>query len=103
MQITQMNFRLSEGAGECFYYVGIEDAGYPRGLSDNDMRLSLNNLHVRPCHHASPPGPHNLQRAQHAGRRHATSGNCLCNQHSGNTSRSARGRAGMGMHVIRGC
>eukprot|EP00892_Ulva_mutabilis_P004085 jgi/Ulvmu1/2048/UM120_0044.1 len=43
--ITQMKFRMSEGSGECFYYVGVEDGGYPRGLSDNDMRLSLNNLH----------------------------------------------------------
>lgn len=39
-----MKFRLSEGQGECFYYVGVEDHGYPRGLSDNDLRLSLNNL-----------------------------------------------------------
>jgi hypothetical protein len=44
LQITQMKFRLSEGGGECFYYVGVEDAGYPRGLTDNDLRLSLNNL-----------------------------------------------------------
>ena len=44
MQITQMKFRLSEGVGECFYYVGIEDCGYPCGLDANDLRLSLNNL-----------------------------------------------------------
>jgi Elongation factor Tu GTP binding domain len=44
MQITQMKFRLSEGAGECFYYVGVEDRGYPAGLEENDLRLSLNNL-----------------------------------------------------------
>lgn len=39
-----MKYRLSEGAGECFYYVGVEDGGYPRGLAANDLRLSLNNL-----------------------------------------------------------
>jgi hypothetical protein len=39
-----MKYRLSEGFGECFYYVGIEDGGYPRGLEANDLRLSLNNL-----------------------------------------------------------
>lgn len=44
LQITQMKYRISEGQGECFYYVGVEDGGYPRGLSDNDLRLSLNNL-----------------------------------------------------------
>lgn len=44
VQITQMKFRLSEGDGECFYYVGVEDGGYPRGLCANDLRLSLNNL-----------------------------------------------------------
>jgi GTPase len=44
VQITQMKYRLSEGSGECFYYVGVEDGGYPRGLEENDLRLSLNNL-----------------------------------------------------------
>jgi GTPase len=39
-----MKYRLSEGAGECFYYVGVEDRGYPCGLIENDLRLSLNNL-----------------------------------------------------------
>lgn len=40
-----MKFRLAEGQGDgCFYYVGVEDGGYPRGLNDNDLRLSLNNL-----------------------------------------------------------
>jgi GTPase len=39
-----MKYRLSEGSGECFYYVGVEDGGYPRGLEPNDLRLSLNNL-----------------------------------------------------------
>ena len=39
-----MKFRLSEGQGECIYYVGVEDGGYPRGLTDDDLRLSLNNL-----------------------------------------------------------
>ena len=44
LQITQMKFRMSEGAGECFYYLGVQDQGYPCGLGENDLRLSLNNL-----------------------------------------------------------
>lgn len=26
MQVTQMKFRLSEGNGECFYYLGAQSA-----------------------------------------------------------------------------
>ena len=39
-----MKYRLSEGAGECFYYIGVEDRGYPRGLSESDLKVSLDNL-----------------------------------------------------------
>lgn len=42
--ITQMKFRLSEGKGECFYYVGVEDNGYLRGLEVGDLEDSLGAL-----------------------------------------------------------
>ncbi|CAL8463448.1 g2982 [Coccomyxa elongata] len=42
--VTQMKFRLSEGNGECFYYVGVEDDGYPRGLTPADLEQSLTTL-----------------------------------------------------------
>ncbi|KAK9803002.1 hypothetical protein WJX73_009078 [Symbiochloris irregularis] len=30
--VTQMKYRLSEGNGTCFYYIGVEDSGCPRDL-----------------------------------------------------------------------
>lgn len=42
--ITQMEFRLREGHGECFYLIGVEDSGNPLGLSDEELRGSLENL-----------------------------------------------------------
>eukprot|EP00878_Enallax_costatus_P010114 GHUV01010558.1.p1 GENE.GHUV01010558.1~~GHUV01010558.1.p1 ORF type:complete len:668 (+),score=214.96 GHUV01010558.1:192-2195(+) len=41
---TQMKFRLSEGGGECFYYIGVEDDGYPRGLEPHELSTSINLL-----------------------------------------------------------
>ena len=38
---TQMQFRLSEGGGECLYCIGVEDNGHPRGLSDEGLAASL--------------------------------------------------------------
>ena len=35
--MTQLQYRLSEGNGECMYYLGVEDDGYPRGLNDQDL------------------------------------------------------------------
>ncbi|KXZ52069.1 hypothetical protein GPECTOR_10g1092 [Gonium pectorale] len=42
--ITQMKYRLSEGNGECFYYIGIEDNGYPKGLDPADLEGSIATL-----------------------------------------------------------
>ncbi|KAG2502058.1 hypothetical protein HYH03_000552 [Edaphochlamys debaryana] len=42
--ITQMKFRLSEGNGECFYYIGVEDNGYPKGLEPADLEGSIGTL-----------------------------------------------------------
>ncbi|KAF6256999.1 P-loop containing nucleoside triphosphate hydrolase protein [Scenedesmus sp. NREL 46B-D3] len=38
--VTQMKYRLSEGGGECFYYIGVEDDGYPRGLDSKELSAS---------------------------------------------------------------
>jgi hypothetical protein len=40
-----MKFRLAEGSGEAFYYLGVEDDGYPKGLEDEDLQKSINTLH----------------------------------------------------------
>lgn len=41
---TQMKFRLQEGQGECFYMIGVEDNGNPLGLSDDELKQSLDTL-----------------------------------------------------------
>lgn len=40
-QVTQMQYRLTEGNGLAFYYVGVEDNGYPRGLEPPALEQSL--------------------------------------------------------------
>lgn len=48
--ITQMNWRLNEGSrgsdgrGEAIYQLGFEDNGHPLGLSDQDLRFSIQTL-----------------------------------------------------------
>ncbi|XP_047198213.1 GTP-binding protein 2-like isoform X2 [Hippoglossus stenolepis] len=42
---TQMQWRLQEGRGEAVYQIGVEDNGMLVGLSEEDMRASLNTLH----------------------------------------------------------
>ena len=42
--VTQMKFRLIEGQGEAFYEIGIEDSGFPKGLSEEDLQKSLETL-----------------------------------------------------------
>ena len=44
--ITQMKFRLQEGNGECFYQIGIEDNGNPIGLSEDELKASLETLYT---------------------------------------------------------
>jgi GTPase len=41
VQVTQLNWRLSEGGGACLYALGVEDNGHPRGLSPPDLAASL--------------------------------------------------------------
>lgn len=42
--VTQLNFRLSEGAGEAIYEVGVEDNGRKKGLSAEELAASLHTL-----------------------------------------------------------
>uniref|UniRef100_A0A8C5BK92 Tr-type G domain-containing protein n=1 Tax=Gadus morhua TaxID=8049 RepID=A0A8C5BK92_GADMO len=42
---TQMKWRLQEGRGEAVYQIGVEDNGMLVGLSEEDMRTSLETLH----------------------------------------------------------
>lgn len=72
VQITQMKFRLSEGSGECFYYLGVEDDGYPRGLESQELQdsvavihrmavsLQVNNGQLAKAHAQGPDGIHQL-------------------------------------------
>ena len=39
-----MKWRLQEGRGEAVYQIGVEDNGMLVGLSEEDMRASLNTL-----------------------------------------------------------
>ncbi len=41
---TQMKFRLFEGGGEAIYIIGIRDDGYPEGISEEEMTISLETL-----------------------------------------------------------
>ena len=41
LQVTQLNWRLAEGCGECLYALGVEDNGHPLGLCEADLRGSL--------------------------------------------------------------
>ena len=42
--VTQMKFRLQEGAGICYYKIGLEDNGNPLGISEDDLKVSLDVL-----------------------------------------------------------
>ena len=41
-----MKYRLAEGEGECFYYLGVEDDGYPKGLEPHELQMSISTLNV---------------------------------------------------------
>lgn len=43
---TQMQFRLTEGNGECFYQIGVEDNGNPLGLSKDELEESIKVLYL---------------------------------------------------------
>ena len=38
---SQMNFRLREGGGECYYEIGVEDNGNALGISKQELEMSL--------------------------------------------------------------
>lgn len=42
--VTQMKFRLQEGAGTCYYKIGLEDNGNPLGINQDELKLSLDVL-----------------------------------------------------------
>lgn len=42
--LTQMAWRIQEGRGTCYYYIGIEDTGIPSGIDYIKMKESLNNI-----------------------------------------------------------
>lgn len=42
--VTQMKFRLQEGQGEAIYEIGLRDDGYPRGVSEKELKASLKTL-----------------------------------------------------------
>lgn len=42
--VTQMKWRLREGAGEAIYEIGVSDNGQLYGLIENDMNASLQTL-----------------------------------------------------------
>ncbi len=42
--VSQLKFRLLEGQGEAIYEIGIEDSGYPRGISEKELKLSIATL-----------------------------------------------------------
>jgi len=41
---TQLRFRVIEGSGECFYFLGVHDNGTVEGLSDEEFAESVTNL-----------------------------------------------------------
>ncbi len=43
-RITQMEFRLREGLGKCYYQLGVEDNGNPLGLSEEELKISIESL-----------------------------------------------------------
>ncbi|CAD7923131.1 unnamed protein product [Amoebophrya sp. A25] len=46
---TQMQYRLREGVGTCVYRIGVDDDGYPRGLTERELEESLRNLYTCAC------------------------------------------------------
>ena len=42
--VTQMKWRLAEGAGEALYVIGVEDDGYLTGLPEEQLDTSLRTL-----------------------------------------------------------
>lgn len=45
-KITQLQYRIDEGSGEAFYYLGVMDNGSINGLDEKDFDESLKNLMI---------------------------------------------------------
>lgn len=45
-KITQLQYRMEEGDGEMFYYLGIKDNGYIQGINYDELQSSLENLQI---------------------------------------------------------
>ena len=41
---TQMLYRLYEGQGSAYYFLGVEDNGEPHGISRQELTLTISNL-----------------------------------------------------------
>ena len=41
---TQLLWRLNEGGGECLYEIGVDDDGFVRGISEEEMKFSVETL-----------------------------------------------------------
>ena len=44
--MTQMKWRLQEGQGEAIYEIGVKDNGVLAGLTDHEMKASMDTLHT---------------------------------------------------------
>ena len=42
-RITQMKYRIYEGSGEAFYFIGVTDDGNMIGLNENEYKESVTN------------------------------------------------------------
>lgn len=42
---SQLKWRLTEGQGEAFYEIGVEDNGFPKGLAPVELEKSMDTLH----------------------------------------------------------
>ena len=61
--MTQMKWRLQEGQGEAIYEIGVEDNGVLAGLTDHEMKASmdtLNTMATRLRFHIFPQGSHRM-------------------------------------------
>ena len=41
---TQLLWRLNEGGGECLYEIGVDDDWFVRGISEEEMKFSVETL-----------------------------------------------------------
>ena len=39
--VSQLKYRLKEGGGIAIYYIGVDDKGVPRGISERDLEISF--------------------------------------------------------------